>query len=108
MTAFLRTLKDIRRYPSAIVGIAIILVLVIIAIYAMVTIPYEEAVRLWRGGEEVWYDSPKNAGPVWTNLFRKNKLPTTMVMSTLDGSVEKSHSLPGSPVARRTAPAWTM
>ncbi len=90
MNRFWRALTEIRRYPSAIAGTAIILLLIGIAAYAMITIPYDEAIRLWRGGEEMWYDSPKNAGPTWVNWFRKDKLPPTIVVDSRDGTVEKS------------------
>jgi peptide/nickel transport system permease protein len=42
----------------------------------------------WRGGEEIWYDSPKNAAPVWTNLFRRQDLPETIVMDTDEPGVK--------------------
>jgi peptide/nickel transport system permease protein len=84
MNQFHRTLEEIKRYPSAIAGVAIIIVLVIVAIYAVVTIPYDEAIRTWRSGEEVWYNSPKNARPVWVNWFRQQKLPETIVLNSKD------------------------
>ena len=90
MSGFWTRLKQIGRYPSAIAGVAIIVILLTVAVYAIVTIPYDEAIRLWRGGEEVWYDSPKNAQPTWTNLFRRSKLPATIVQDSRDGTVEKS------------------
>jgi peptide/nickel transport system permease protein len=56
----------------------------------LVTIPYSEAVRLWRGGEEVWYKLPKNAAPAWTNFFRANKLPETVILDSKTGEAEKT------------------
>ncbi len=50
----MRTLKEITRYPSAVAGLVIILALVAVSIYALITIPYSEAIRLWRGGAEVF------------------------------------------------------
>jgi peptide/nickel transport system permease protein len=87
---FTRTLKEIKRYPSALVGLAIILLLIALSIYTVIAIPYNEAIRLWRGGEDVWYDSPRTAPPAWTNLFREQKLPETIVVSSKDESVVKS------------------
>ncbi len=75
MKNFLKHIWEFRKYPSAIAGSVIILVLVSIAIYTVIKIPYAEAVRLWRGGQEVWYQNPVNAQPIWTNFFRKEKLP---------------------------------
>jgi len=90
MSGLKRTLKEIRRYPSAIAGVAIIVLLIGIAIYAMVTIPYSEAIRLWRGGEDVWYKTPKNARPLWSNWLSTTKLPPTIVQNSREGDVEKS------------------
>jgi peptide/nickel transport system permease protein len=71
-------------------GLAIILVLVLISIYTVIAIPYSEAVRLWRGGVDVWQDSPKNAKPSWFNLFTKHDSPETIVLSSKDESVQKT------------------
>ncbi len=50
---FQNTLKEISRYPSAIFGIVVILALIIAAIVVVITIPYDEAITTWRGGEEI-------------------------------------------------------
>ena len=84
MTALKKSLRDVFRYPSAIAGLAIILVLIGTAVYALVTIPYDEAVRLWRGGEAVWYRNPKYAPPVWYNWFSSEKLPESFVMNSTE------------------------
>jgi len=83
-------LKELVAYPSAVVGLVIILALISISIYTMISIPYAEAIRLWRGGEDVWYDTPKNAEPAWFNLFRESDLPETIVVGSRDGSIVKS------------------
>jgi peptide/nickel transport system permease protein len=90
MSKFGRTFKQFKQYPSAIAGISILLLLIGIALYALITIPYDEAIRLWRGGEDVWYDSPKNASPIWTNWLRTEKLPTTIIVDSRTGDVEKT------------------
>jgi len=86
----MRSLREITRYPAAIIGVCMIAVLVGVAFYAIVTLPYSEAVRLWRGGEEVWYDTPKKAAPVWVNWFRRKKLPATIKVDSEDEAVEKT------------------
>ena len=88
MSGILNSLRDLKRYPSAVFGLLIILLLIAIAIYTVIAIPYSEAVLKWRGGEEIWYDSPKNAAPVWTNLFRRQDLPETIVMNTDEPGVK--------------------
>lgn len=78
-----RTLLELRRYPSAVAGLAIIGLLVAVSIYTVIAIPYREAVRLWRGGEQVWLENPRNARPVWLNLLPGVDLPRTLVVSSV-------------------------
>ena len=89
MKSFLNTLKELTRYPSAIAGLTIIGVLIAVSIYALVTIPYEEAIRLWRGGEDIWYANPKNVPPAWFNYFSSKKQPVTLTLSSERGEAEK-------------------
>jgi len=74
----LKSIKEIFRYPTVIAGSIIIAILIGIAVYAVISIPYDKAITLWRGSEADWYKNPKNAGPVWYNWFRKDKLPETI------------------------------
>lgn len=76
-------------YPSAVLGMLFVFLLVFLAIYAMIKIPYREAIRLWRGGEEVWYQNPKLAPPAWFNLFSSKKYVESFAVKTTDGSMEK-------------------
>ncbi|MFL7868098.1 MAG: ABC transporter permease [Anaerolineales bacterium] len=85
----LRSFRELFQYPSAVIGLIIILVLVVVSIITIFAIPYDEAIRLWRGGEDVWYNSPKTASPKYVNWFRSSKLPETLTLSTADGDVEK-------------------
>ena len=82
MSGILNSFRELRRYPSAVFGLLIIFILIGIAIYTVIALPYNDALRKWRGGEDIWYDSPKNASPVWTNLFRRKDLPETIVVNT--------------------------
>lgn len=82
--------RDLKQYPSATAGLAVIAFLIGLSIYAMVTIPYTEALRLWRGGDVVWRESPRNARPEWVNLFTRGTLPKTIVLSSRAGEAEKS------------------
>ena len=84
------TLKELTAYPSAVIGLVIIIALVGISIYTLIAIPYGEAIHMWRGGEDVWYNYPKTAGPAWTNIFRKQSLPATITVSTEDEDITKT------------------
>lgn len=76
--------RELAQYPSAVAGLIIILIMVGIAVYAVIAIPYDEAVRLWRGGEDIWYKTPRLAQPAWTNIFRAEKLPETIDIFSAD------------------------
>ncbi len=84
MTGLKRTLRDLLQYPSAIAGLVIILILIGVSIYAVIKIPYSEAIRLWRGGEDVWYQNPKLVGPAWFNFFTRSKLPESFSLKSTD------------------------
>jgi peptide/nickel transport system permease protein len=90
MTAFRNSIRELFRYPSAILGLLLIFLLVAVAIYALATIPYQEAIRLWRGGEDVWYQNPKYAAPAWTNFFSREKQPVSFAVSTTDEEIAKT------------------
>jgi len=79
--------REVLRYPSALVGLAIVLTLVLTAAWAVIKIPYRQAVALWRGGESAWYQNPKYAAPSWFNLFSRKKLPVSFKASSGDGGV---------------------
>ena len=83
------SLRNLFYYPSAVLGMLVVFLLVFTAIYAMVTIPYREAIRLWRGGEDVWYQNPKFAPPAWINLFSSKKYAESFAVKTSDGSMPK-------------------
>lgn len=74
-------------YPSAVMGALVVLLLIATAIYALIKIPYNEAIRLWRGGEEVWYQNPKFAAPAWINYFSSKKYAESFAVRTDDGSL---------------------
>ena len=82
--------REIMRYPSAVLGLSIIFLLVVVAIYTVIKIPYNTAINLWRGGEEVWYQNPKFAPPAWINLFRSKKLPISFTVDTANHTMEKT------------------
>ncbi len=83
------TWREIRYYPSAMLGLSVILLFVAISIYTVIAIPYSQAIRMWRGGEEIWGDNPRLAAPTWVNYFRSKKLPTTIKVLSTDPGVEQ-------------------
>ncbi len=102
MNTLRKTFQQISRYPSAVAGSIVIALLVIVAVFTMITIPYKEAIRLWRGGEEVWYQNPKYAAPSWVNLFNKKKLPVSFTIGDGDDAMTKTVEQRGEGTSRIT------
>ena len=92
LRAFLRQFRQITRYPTAVAGLVIIVALLILSIVTVVVLPYQEAIRLWRGGEGVWEDNPKTAWPIWYDWITQGSLPRTIVRSSEDGTAEVTES----------------
>ncbi|HBF41626.1 MAG TPA: ABC transporter permease, partial [Anaerolineaceae bacterium] len=92
MNRFRDILRDIRHYPTAMAGVIMIMLLILLAVYALIKIPYGEAIRLWRGGEDVWYMNPKTAPPAWFNFFSDKKQPVSFAVKSGDteGSLMKT------------------
>ena len=82
MIGMRRFFGEITQYPSAFVGLIMIILLVIFSIYTVFALPYNQAISLWRGDENVWYNTPKNAQPTWVNWFRQDDLPETFIFNT--------------------------
>jgi peptide/nickel transport system permease protein len=89
MKAILNTFRELRRYPSALVGLAIILAFLILSVATWIILPYDQAIVMWRGGEEIWYKNPRLVPPAWTNLFRSEKLAESMSLSSAEGAGTK-------------------
>jgi peptide/nickel transport system permease protein len=77
------TARELLTYKSGIFGIALLVLLVSISVYTITVIPYDRAVELWRGEDEVWIETPRNARPYWLNSLGMN-LPETIVMDSSD------------------------
>jgi peptide/nickel transport system permease protein len=79
-----RSFRELLRYPSAVASLVMILMAVLLSAYTMVTIPYNEAIRLWRGSEDDWYKYPKQAAPAWVNYFSDKKQPISFFLNSAD------------------------
>jgi peptide/nickel transport system permease protein len=88
--------SEIRKYPSAIMGISIITMLVGASLYTVIALPYMEIGAEWRGANITGQSYlPKNVPPKWTNWFRQDDLPTTIVLSNREHSLSKTIRDPG-------------
>lgn len=89
MNTLKNSFQQLLYYPSALVGLLVVFLLVFTAAYAMVKIPYQDAINMWRGGEEVWYQNPKFAPPAWINVFSNKKYAESFSVRTTDGTLNK-------------------
>ena len=76
----MRALRDIRKYPSAMAGLIIIAVFVIVSIVTVIAMPYSQAIELWRPAVGVWQDHARRVPPVWFDWFTRDRLPRTTVI----------------------------
>jgi peptide/nickel transport system permease protein len=95
MNAIKKTFRDLTQYPSAVFGSIVVLMLFALAAYALIKIPYSEAIRLWRGGESVWYQNPKNVPPAWFNYFTSKKLTESFAVTAGEDEAFTKEIIPG-------------
>jgi peptide/nickel transport system permease protein len=88
MNRWANAFRQLRQYPSAMAGMAIIAFLILFSLFTMVAIPYGRALDLWRGGAH-WQQTPVNARPAWTNWFTGENLPRTVTASSTDAAIEE-------------------
>lgn len=74
-------LQELRRYPSAIFGLMVILILLTGSLYAVTALPYKEYGKAFderrMTGQSLM---PRVAMPAWTNYFRATPLLSTLVV----------------------------
>jgi peptide/nickel transport system permease protein len=94
MTYNLVRLKDLiyelRRFPTAVAGIVIILILVGISAAAPSILPYQEAVQRWNYDTALWQNNPRRAFPEWFNYFRRDPLPGSQFINSYENPEVKS------------------
>lgn len=90
MNSIKRFFREIAQYPSAVIGMVFIFGLVAFSIYTVIALPYDQAIALWRGDENVWYKTPKNAQPRWMNWLLKEDLPESFSFNSANGEGTKT------------------
>lgn len=88
-----RVVRELRRYPSAIVGLVIIGLLMLGSIYAVLWLPYGEVGLEWYVSSATGSTyAPKTAMPEWTNLFRGEPLLSRLIYDSRIPQPEISQS----------------
>ena len=81
-----RATTEIKRYPSAIIGISIISLLIIGSLYAVMFLPYEKIGDDWSASYLVGRPTvPKLAKPTWTNLFYQDNYLSSIILDSKAG-----------------------
>lgn len=87
-SGFRRFFTDIRKFPSAIIGMSLILLLLFGSIYAMIALPYRHIGGDWGKSTLTGKATiPKLAKPSWTNLFRSKDLLSRIIINSNDPDV---------------------
>jgi peptide/nickel transport system permease protein len=82
MRTFVLAIREVLRYPSAIIGIVLVFILVALAVYAVIAIPPSKVTEAWYAQPTGVQARPQNARPVWVNWFLQEKLPETITLDT--------------------------
>jgi peptide/nickel transport system permease protein len=90
MNSIKKFYAELAQYPSALIGMILIIFMFVFSIYVVIAYPYAETIALWRGDENVWYSTPKTASPSWYNWFLKDDLPETVILNSAKGDGTKT------------------
>jgi len=76
--------QELRRYPSAILGLAFIIILMAGSLYAVIAFPYEQVGKDYQQKSALGRSYlPRTAMPEWTNLFSDPPRLSTILMNPL-------------------------
>jgi peptide/nickel transport system permease protein len=79
LASFRRLMAEVRQYPSAIVGLVLLSLLLVGSLYAIIAYPYAEIGEQWRRGNLSGKpEVPQLAQPGWVNWFRSEKYLSTL------------------------------
>ncbi len=85
-----RILVEVLRFPSAVFGLAIIVIFLVGSAYAVLAMPYMQIGQMWsRESLTGRFYVPRNVPAQWVNWFRIRDLPTTQFASSREGSIQK-------------------
>jgi len=83
--------RELSHYPSTVVGLVLILILALGSLYAVIAYPYNRLGQLWYTSSlsgKIY--TPEIAMPEWTNWFRKDKLPPSIILDSREGTAGRT------------------
>jgi len=83
-------LIELRRYPSALAGLTLIVIFLLASVYAMFAYPYNRLDVLWNPSLSQYITRPALARPLWFNWLRTHKLPENQILDSHKDNVEKT------------------
>jgi peptide/nickel transport system permease protein len=84
--------RELRRYPSAVFGLTIILALLVGSLYAVLALPYEEFGRSYNEDRVSGFNlRPRVAAPTWFNFFSVTPRLSTLIMDENNAGVSTSN-----------------
>jgi peptide/nickel transport system permease protein len=87
-------LGQIFHYPSALLGLALITIFTAGSLYAVIALPYAEIGATWhRESITGKVYTPKSVPPAWTNWFRRQDIPETLILNSAEGDLNKTISV---------------
>ena len=91
LKAIRNILREIGRFPSAVIGLSIILILIAGSLYAVIVYPYNQLGDAWYSHSLTGVlSAPRVAQPVWVNWFRRNPLPPMIILDSQEQTATKS------------------
>ena len=84
--------QELRRYPSAVFGLTIILILLVGSLYAVLALPYEEFGRSYNEDRVSGFNlRPRVAAPTWFNFFSVTPRLSTLIMDENNAGISISN-----------------
>ncbi len=71
--------REILRYKTGIFSLLIFAILILLSIYAYLSMPYDKAKELWNDSQ-AWLKYPRNAIPAWWAFFTGKNLPKNIYL----------------------------
>ncbi len=91
----LARIKELRRYPSLLVGVVLISLLLGVSLYTVIAIPYSEAIGRWRVAQPESLENPRNAYPIWWDWFTRDRMPRTFDATSEEHGLTRVEDLDG-------------
>lgn len=79
-------LREVLRYKTGIFSLLIFAILILLSVYAYLSMPYDKAKELWNDSQ-AWLKYPRNAIPTWLAIFTGKNLPKNIYLK--DPKIER-------------------